>query len=821
MDLRADSGGFLVGQDLVDLRDEQDRLQLLRAIKADTAAMRDALTKATRPLSVTPPRLESSPHVVRASIRGREAANAVRPAPAPASVSRATAEQSLASVVAAPADAPRLGEKATVVSEHSSPILAPAPAVVRRESAPSVAPALPQSAVTPLTATPKRASNGRFVGGARDDRDGDDNEPGDDKPKGAAGRALDRLGDVAEKLKEGIAGMLSGTDQVDPALTAAREVGDIVAPLAAPVKGLGGLLFSRGGEQAAMEKAEKKISVPWYRKLWAELRVRSKARRGEALGARRGAPGAGNQRANVRAERLEREKLERKISVPWYRKLWTELRDIRRAGGRGAPAGSLKLGGVGGLLMKLPGVGVLGKMLGKLGGGIAPVLRLLGKAALPLAAMYSAFQSFSTSTEEYAARMGVELDGSLAQELGVRFVGVLGDLGNTLTFGLAGKFGEYIAPAVSQVVDGIVDRWDKTATWVETKWSDMTGKFDAVVDDARKWFAGKFGGVVDKVKKAGATVTEKVGDTKEAAGTWVADKADAVASAFGKGSRGRKRALVEEMSRSGITDPREQAMFMAQMDHESGGFRASEESFNYRNADRLMAVSGTAKKHGKAAVEAALAQGPEAVAELMYGGRMGNTEQGDAYKYRGRGAIQLTGKDNYAAASKDLGLDLLKNPELAADPAVAAKVAAWYWKKNKLGDAARAGDVTGVTRKINGGTNGLADRKAKYDAYLAAANTGKFALEGGRVASRSVSPIPVAKPAAPIGIASAASIKSASPSVDRLTVPPAPAVPRRLASNESKAPAPVSLEMPLSQNLSDRGLAQAATGGLGMNLGGR
>ncbi len=112
----------------------------------------------------------------------------------------------------------------------------------------------------------------------------------------------------------------------------------------------------------------------------------------------------------------------------------------------------------------------------------------------------------------------------------------------------------------------------------------------------------------------------------------------------GKASENRD-ALVNQMAASGITDPKEQAMFMAQMDHESGGFTKMEERFNYRSADRLMAVSGSARKLGKPAVEAAMAKGPEAVAEAMYGGRMGNVNPGDAYAFRGRGHVQLTGRD--------------------------------------------------------------------------------------------------------------------------------------------------------------------------------
>jgi hypothetical protein len=96
---------------------------------------------------------------------------------------------------------------------------------------------------------------------------------------------------------------------------------------------------------------------------------------------------------------------------------------------------------------------------------------------------------------------------------------------------------------------------------------------------------------------------------------------------------------------------------------------------------------------------------------------MGNTEKGDGYKYRGRGAFQLTGKDNYKQASNDLGIDLVNNPDLAMDKDISAKLAVWYAKKEKLAQAAQAGNVEAVTQIINGGQNGIDDRKALFAKY--------------------------------------------------------------------------------------------------------
>lgn len=180
-------------------------------------------------------------------------------------------------------------------------------------------------------------------------------------------------------------------------------------------------------------------------------------------------------------------------------------------------------------------------------------------------------------------------------------------------------------------------------------------------------------------------------------------------------------ALMAEMRAQGMNNPVEQAMLLAQVDHESGGFRSMEEGFNY-TAKRLMEISRTARNAGLPAVEAAIKKGPMAVAELMYNGRMGNNEPGDGYKYRGRGYIQLTGKDNYRSIGKEIGLDLVNSPDLAALHENAAKIAVNFWKKN-VGAKGATGNVAAVTKAVNGGLIGLEDRKKKYTLYLARLNT--------------------------------------------------------------------------------------------------
>lgn len=186
------------------------------------------------------------------------------------------------------------------------------------------------------------------------------------------------------------------------------------------------------------------------------------------------------------------------------------------------------------------------------------------------------------------------------------------------------------------------------------------------------------------------------------------------------GAVGGRAIMERQMTASGIVDPKERAMMLAQLDHESG-LRARSENLNYSSVDRLDKTFGKNKAFGKLSPEqkAQLVNNPEALANTVYGNRMGNTDAGDGYKFRGRGMIQVTGKANYEKYGKLLGVDLVANPELANDPKIAAQIATAYWKENKLGKAAQAGDVKAVTQAINGGQNGAADRESKYAKYLA------------------------------------------------------------------------------------------------------
>ena len=116
----------------------------------------------------------------------------------------------------------------------------------------------------------------------------------------------------------------------------------------------------------------------------------------------------------------------------------------------------------------------------------------------------------------------------------------------------------------------------------------------------------------------------------------------------------------------------------------------------------------------------AYARQPEKIANKVYANRMGNGDEksGDGFKYRGRGLVQCTGKDTYAAFGNAVGVDTVDNPEALEAPDAAALSAGWFWSTHHLNSLADAKDVVGMTRRINGGTNGLDDRELRYNKLM-------------------------------------------------------------------------------------------------------
>lgn len=166
------------------------------------------------------------------------------------------------------------------------------------------------------------------------------------------------------------------------------------------------------------------------------------------------------------------------------------------------------------------------------------------------------------------------------------------------------------------------------------------------------------------------------------------------------------------------------AHFLSQCGHESGGFKIVTENLNY-SANGLVKIFG---KYFNSTTAAGYARNPEKIANRVYSSRMGNGNEGsgEGWKFRGRGYIQLTGKSNYSAFDKTVEDDIIANPDLIATKYPLAS-AAFFFNTNGLwatcDKGATTADVTAVTKKVNGGTIGLADRQKHFSEYYALLNS--------------------------------------------------------------------------------------------------
>ena len=163
-----------------------------------------------------------------------------------------------------------------------------------------------------------------------------------------------------------------------------------------------------------------------------------------------------------------------------------------------------------------------------------------------------------------------------------------------------------------------------------------------------------------------------------------------------------------------INTPQRVAAFVAQCAHESGNFVFIEENLNYKAASLRRVFP---KYFPDDAIAAAYANKPQMIANRVYANRMGNGDEasGDGYKYRGRGLIQLTGKDNYTFFAGSLGITVEEAAEYMGTFEGAAQSACFFWETNNLNQWADRGDILTLTKRINGGTIGLEDRIKHYN----------------------------------------------------------------------------------------------------------
>jgi putative chitinase len=177
--------------------------------------------------------------------------------------------------------------------------------------------------------------------------------------------------------------------------------------------------------------------------------------------------------------------------------------------------------------------------------------------------------------------------------------------------------------------------------------------------------------------------------------------------------------MLEVVEKYEITEPLRLAHFLAQIAHESGNFQFMSENLNY-SSDSLLRVFP--KYFKDKATADRYARKPEMIGSRVYANRMGNGDETskEGFKFRGRGYLQLTGKDNYKAFSDFIGEDCVANPDLVATK-YPMDSAIWFFDRNKLWDICDRGVgddvVTSVTKKVNGGTHGLVDRINKFKTF--------------------------------------------------------------------------------------------------------
>jgi predicted chitinase len=736
-----------------------------------------------------------------------------------------------------------------------------------------------------LAASPRQAgtrdASGRFVGGASA-KGGANDGAGSESSARSIGSAI---ADAARDVKNGLT---ADVDNVDPTIQAAKELSGILSPAMALFKPLGRLF---GRNKDAQQTKQHRESVTWLRRIW---RGQADATKGQGRGGMGGM--LGMLLAMVTAVLAPFKALGRMLGMGRALKAVSNLMPGRGAasgaravragtrsgtptngppiieGGEGRSAKAAKGSKAGGIkgVAKSAGGGML-----KAGKGLLRKIpfvgALIGGAMLANDAMAGDDPELSKDENKKNKWGNV---GSGIGGIAGGLLGMLGGPAGAIAGGLigdqlGGMVGEWLSTVdfdsvlsnISSTFSGWADSASKAASaafeFVKTGWDGLVTSGTKAISGMADWARDTWKAVTDKVAGWKDTAADAVQRGKD----YVGEKATAVKDAGsnvlykasggkygGGGSAAAKDQLIKAMDEGGITDAKSKAALMANMDHESGGFTRKEENLNY-SAKRLREVF---PKYYKTDEDArADAGNAEAIGNKVYGGRMGNVNPGDGYKFRGRGDTQLTGRAQYEAMGKKLGVDLVNNPELAADPKYSAKIAVANWKSSGADRLAQAGDMTGARKRINGGTNGLEDVNSKYDAYLAQAKAGDLtptrradelkvaAPTGVNTALASTMASAKGQAATPIGVMAPTQVRSAAVANSSLpvslaapkvgTYAPAaadaskmkiPAVPEIKTptggAGGKEGPAQVSVELPLSQNVGDRGIAHASAGGLGM-----
>lgn len=178
--------------------------------------------------------------------------------------------------------------------------------------------------------------------------------------------------------------------------------------------------------------------------------------------------------------------------------------------------------------------------------------------------------------------------------------------------------------------------------------------------------------------------------------------------------------LDEACTRYGINTRVRLAAFLAQICYESAFLTQTEENLFYTRPDRIRLLWPTHVANVQDALT--LCRNPQKLANRVYANRLGNADEasGDGWKFRGRGPIQITGQSNYKVAGGAIGVDYIAHPELVALPLDGARTAGWFWSSVSGNTFADNSDIDALTLRINGGMNGAADRRARFDDNLQA-----------------------------------------------------------------------------------------------------
>jgi predicted chitinase len=730
---------------------------------------------------------------------------------------------------------------------------------------------------------------------------------------------------VGDSLKGAGHSIASGAEGMDPTVQAVKEISGIFSPLSSMLKPMG-RLFGRG---KTPEQKNQRENVTWYRRIWSAVknpaggsgggmgmmmtallsmlgmllapikalgRLLGMGSLGKLLGGLAGGGRAGLKGSKSRLNAGAPGSVDAKGkpgragstagAAPAGTKAEAQAAKAAKAGGKGLLGKGVDFGKS--LIGK--GAGLLGKsakgfirkipFIGTLLGGLMVANAVLADEnpnATPDEKKQAKADKWGTVGGVAGGVVGGAI-GSFLGPVGTVIGGVVGDyVGSMMGEWLSTVDFDAVAKTVSDTFSSLADSTLKAASSafdsVKSSWNGMVESAAKIFTSMSDWAKDTWKAATEAVMGIKDTVADKVQSAQDYVGDKVTSVKDAGQNLLAKatggsytgGSNARKDELIKAMDAGGITDPKSKAMLMANVDVETGGFKKNEENLNY-SAKRLQEVFP--KYYSTPEAARADANNPEAIANKVYGGRMGNTDAGDGYKYRGRGDIQLTGKAQYADMGKKLGVDLVNNPDLAMDPKYSAQIAVQHWKGSGADRAAMAGDQDRARKLTNGGTNGLEDVKSKYDGYLAQAKAGDLtptrradqgkvqAPEGATAALAStmsavkgapavgVMPIGPRGPLAPampgaqtvgvmaptvpsVGMASirpinagtmaAPSYSPPAPDASLTKIAPTPAVEKPLLTPGKAAPATsVQVSVPLSQNLEDRQIAHVASGGIGM-----